>query len=43
MQELLHHNLGHAKFQLLDLTVTDPIKLAENKSDKVVKFLKLFD
>ena len=42
-QKLEHNNLSHVKFQLFDLAVTDLIKIAENVSDKAVKFAKMFD
>ena len=43
MQELVHDNSNHAEFQLFDLSVTDLIKLVQSKSDKVVKFAKMFN
>ena len=43
MQRLVHDNSGNAKFQLFDLTNTGRIKLAQNESDKVLTFAKLFN
>ena len=43
MLKLVCNNSGQAKFRLFDLTVTDLTKLAQNESDKVVKFVQLFD
>ena len=42
-QKFVHDNLGHAKLQLFDLTNTGLIKLVQNESDTVLKFVKLFD
>ena len=43
MQKFVYDDLGHAKFQLFNLTVTDLIKLAQKESHKVLKFVKLLN
>ena len=43
MQKFVYDDLGHAKFQLFNLIVTDLIRLAQKESDKVLKFVKLLN